>query len=284
MAFNLRNRSFLKEIDFEPARAAVPAAAGRARSRWPSTRGTEVRAARRQGDRADLREDLHPHPVGVRGRGLRPGRARHLPGPVRLAAGAQGVDRRHRRSARAACTTRSSSAATARPTSRRSPNTPGCPSTTGSPTSGTPRRCWPTSSPCTKPAASPTTRIGYAFVGDCRFNMGRSLLVMGALDGQRRPPRRARPSSTRPRMSWTSRTKIAERTGARITITEDPAEAVFGVDFIHTDVWVSMGEPKDVWAQRVSLLAPYQVNAALLRQSREPGKSSSCTACLLSTT
>ena len=57
---------------------------------------------------------------------------------------------------------------------------------------------------------------------------------------------------------------IAGRTGARITLTEDPAEAVEGVDFIHTDVWVSMGEAKDVWQERVTLLSPYQVNAALL--------------------
>jgi ornithine carbamoyltransferase len=65
-------------------------------------------------------------------------------------------------------------------------------------------------------------------------------------------------------------TDIARRTGARITVTEDPAEAVAGVDFIHTDVWVSMGEAKDVWAQRVRLLTPYQVNAALLGKAGNP--------------
>ena len=64
--------------------------------------------------------------------------------------------------------------------------------------------------------------------------------------------------------------EVAEQTGARITITEDPAEAVSGVDFIHTDVWVSMGEPKDVWTQRVRLLAPYQVNATSARQGGNP--------------
>jgi ornithine carbamoyltransferase len=65
-------------------------------------------------------------------------------------------------------------------------------------------------------------------------------------------------------------TDIAGRTGARITITDDPAEAVAGADFIHTDVWVSMGESKDVWDERVQLLTPYQVNAALLRQAGNP--------------
>jgi hypothetical protein len=63
---------------------------------------------------------------------------------------------------------------------------------------------------------------------------------------------------------------ISGRTGARITITEDPAQAVAGADFIHTDVWVSMGEAKDVWAERVRLLAPYQVNADLMRKTRNP--------------
>ena len=63
---------------------------------------------------------------------------------------------------------------------------------------------------------------------------------------------------------------IAASTGATITITTDPGEAVAGVDFVHTDVWVSMGESKDVWTERVKLLAPYQVNAALLEKSGNP--------------
>ena len=64
--------------------------------------------------------------------------------------------------------------------------------------------------------------------------------------------------------------EIASRTGARITLTEDPSEAVSGVDFIHTDVWVSMGEAKDVWAERVRLLTPYQVNTALMGATGNP--------------
>jgi ornithine carbamoyltransferase len=63
---------------------------------------------------------------------------------------------------------------------------------------------------------------------------------------------------------------IATRTGARITVTEDPKQAVDGVDFIHTDVWVSMGEAKDVWAERARLLTPYQVNSSLLTASGNP--------------
>jgi len=64
--------------------------------------------------------------------------------------------------------------------------------------------------------------------------------------------------------------EIAKRTGATITVTEDAQEAVKGVDFIHTDVWVSMGEPKEVWIDRVNLLKPYQINADLMAASGNP--------------
>jgi len=112
----------------------------------------------------------------------------------------------------------------------------------------------------------PFDTLAYAFVGDCRFNMGRSLLVMGALMGS--DVRLAGPGDLQPPKDVVELAHdIAQRTGARITITDNVAEAVAGVDFIHTDVWVSMGEAKDVWADRVKLLTPYQVNAALLDKS-----------------
>jgi ornithine carbamoyltransferase len=115
----------------------------------------------------------------------------------------------------------------------------------------------------------PYDRIAYAFTGDCRFNMGRSLLVMGALMGS--DVRLAGPAELHPPRDVVElASDIASRTGARITVTEDPAAAVSEVDFIHTDVWVSMGEPKDVWAERVKVLTPYQVNAALLAKSGNP--------------
>src|ERR1700758_3340479 len=85
----------------------------------------------------------------------------------------------------------------------------------------------------------PYDQIGYAFVGDCRFNMGRSLLVMGALMGS--DVRLGGPSELHPPADVVgTANEIAARTGARITITSDPGEAVDGVDFVHTDVWVSM--------------------------------------------
>ena len=115
-------------------------------------------------------------------------------------------------------------------------------------------------------SGKPYDRIGYAFVGDCRFNMARSLLIMGALMGsdvRLAGPRELQP----PKDIVASAEDIARQTGARITVTDSAAQAVAGADFIHTDVWVSMGEPKDVWDQRVRLLAPYQVNAGLLEKS-----------------
>ena len=118
-------------------------------------------------------------------------------------------------------------------------------------------------------SGKPYNQIAYAFCGDCRYNMARSLLVMGALMGS--DVRLAGPAELHPPKDVVQIAEdISGRTGARITITEDPREAVAGADFIHTDVWVSMGEAKDVWAERVRLLAPYQVNADLLRKTGNP--------------
>jgi ornithine carbamoyltransferase len=99
--------------------------------------------------------------------------------------------------------------------------------------------------------------------------MGRSLLAMGALMGS--DVRLAGPAELHPPKDVVDlANEIAGRTGARITLTEDPAEAVSGVDFVHTDVWVSMGEAKDVWDERVKVLTPYQVNTQLLEKSGTP--------------
>ena len=118
-------------------------------------------------------------------------------------------------------------------------------------------------------SGKPYDRIGYAFVGDCRFNMGRSLLIMGALMGS--DVRLAGPEELHPPKDVSDlAADIAGRTGARVTITDDARQAVAGVDFIHTDVWVSMGEAKDVWAERVKVLTPYQVNTALMEATGNP--------------
>jgi len=108
--------------------------------------------------------------------------------------------------------------------------------------------------------------LAYAYVGDCRYNMGRSLLAMGAIMGA--DVRLAGPAALHPPADVLAlAAEVAAHTGARLTVTEDAREAVRGVDFIHTDVWVSMGESKDAWAERVVLLAPYRVDRALLAAS-----------------
>jgi ornithine carbamoyltransferase len=115
----------------------------------------------------------------------------------------------------------------------------------------------------------PIPEIKYAYIGDTRSNMGHSLLIVGCLLGM--DVRICGPKSLWPSDEYR---KIAEglaaKSGAKLLVTEDPKAAVKGVDFIHTDVWVSMGEPKDVWKERIKLLTPYQVNAALMKASGNP--------------
>jgi ornithine carbamoyltransferase len=116
----------------------------------------------------------------------------------------------------------------------------------------------------------PYNAISYAFVGDLRFNMARSHIVMAALMGS--DLRLAGPAHLAPPADvLTVADAIATKTGARITVTEDVEAAVSGVDFIHTDVWVSMGESKDVWTDRIKDLRPYQINADLMQASRNGG-------------
>ena len=109
----------------------------------------------------------------------------------------------------------------------------------------------------------PLHDISYAYVGDARSNMGHSLMIAGCLMGM--DVRIAAPKAVWPSDEFEGPArKLAETYGARLTITEDPHEAVEGCDFIHTDVWVSMGEPAEVWEERIKLLKPYQVNKELM--------------------
>jgi ornithine carbamoyltransferase len=115
----------------------------------------------------------------------------------------------------------------------------------------------------------PLSHISFCYLGDARNNMGDSLLVGGAklgMDVRLCAPRALWPHDD---LVETSR-EIATGTGARICLTEDPAEAVAGVDFLYTDVWVSMGEDPSVWEERVKLLRPYQVNAGLVELTGNP--------------
>ena len=115
----------------------------------------------------------------------------------------------------------------------------------------------------------PMHEIAYAFVGDGRNNVANSLLLVGAklgMDVRIGAPRELWPDDAHVAMCR----EFAAESGARLTITDDPAEAVRGVDFIHTDVWVSMGEPIETWAERIALLLPFQVNKELMAASGNP--------------
>ena len=115
----------------------------------------------------------------------------------------------------------------------------------------------------------PLNQVSYAYLGDARFNMGNSLLVGGAKMGM--DVRIVAPKALQPAKELVDQCKaIAKETGARITITDDPKAGVKGCDFLYTDVWVSMGEPDSVWKERIELLKPYQVNAALMAATGNP--------------
>jgi ornithine carbamoyltransferase len=111
--------------------------------------------------------------------------------------------------------------------------------------------------------------ISFAYLGDARNNVGNSLLVSGAMMGMD-------VRIVAPKEQWNHESvvkqaqDIALETGARITQTDDVAQGVQGVDFVYTDVWVSMGEPQEVWEERIHLLRPYQVNSHLLNMTGNP--------------
>ncbi len=112
----------------------------------------------------------------------------------------------------------------------------------------------------------PLHELSFCYLGDASFNMGCSLLVGGTQMGM--DVRISAPISLLPPQDLIAQMRqLAHTTGAQITIETDPVKAVLGVDFIYTDVWVSMGEPDEVWKQRIDLLLPYQVTTALMQAS-----------------
>ena len=118
-------------------------------------------------------------------------------------------------------------------------------------------------------AGKPLKEVSYAYLGDARFNMGNSLLVGGAKMGM--DVRIVAPKALQPAAELVTECRaIAAETGARITLTDDPIAGVKGCDFLYTDVWVSMGEPAEVWKERIQLLKPFQVNAELMAASGNP--------------
>ncbi|MFC5910073.1 ornithine carbamoyltransferase [Streptacidiphilus monticola] len=118
-------------------------------------------------------------------------------------------------------------------------------------------------------SGKPLREIALAYLGDARNNMGNSLLVTGALLG-------IDIRIVAPRELWPTEEvraaaqALAAESGARITLTEDADGGVAGADFLYTDVWVSMGEPKEVWAERIKLLTPYQISMDTIRATGNP--------------
>ena len=115
----------------------------------------------------------------------------------------------------------------------------------------------------------PLNQVSYAYLGDARFNMGNSLMVGGCkmgMDVRIVAPKSLWPD---PELVETCR-KIATETGATLTLTDDVDAGVKGCDFLYTDIWVSMGEPDEVWKERIALLMPYQVNAKMMERTGNP--------------
>ncbi|QKW09807.1 ornithine carbamoyltransferase [Streptomyces sp. NA04227] len=121
----------------------------------------------------------------------------------------------------------------------------------------------------TEHSPRPLDETAFAYLGDARFNMGNSYLVTGALLGM--DVRIVAPEAYWPSAEVVATARaLAERSGARLTLTEDVTEGVRGADFVATDVWVSMGEPKEIWDERIADLAPYAVTMDVLRATGKP--------------
>ena len=115
----------------------------------------------------------------------------------------------------------------------------------------------------------PLHQLKFAYLGDARNNMGNSLLVGAAKMGM--DFRSVAPKSVQPDKDLVARAqKIAQASGAQLTVTDDLEKGVKGCDFLCTDVWVSMGEAEEVWQERIELLQPYQINAAVMEKTGNP--------------
>jgi ornithine carbamoyltransferase len=118
-------------------------------------------------------------------------------------------------------------------------------------------------------SGKPLHKIKFCYLGDARNNMGNSLMVGAAKMGM--DFRAAAPGQCHPKEELVNQCRvISKNTGARIMLTENLREAVQDVDFLYTDVWVSMGEPETVWAERIKLLRSYQVNSSVLKLTGNP--------------
>jgi ornithine carbamoyltransferase len=265
--FNLRNRSFLKEIDFEPVElrfllelAASLKTAKYAGTEVPRLRGKEIALIfEKTSTRTRAAFEVAAHDQGAQVTYLDPAGSQ-LGHKESIADTAQVLGRMYD-----AIEFRGSAQADVEDLAAHA----GVPVYNGLTNEWHPTQMLADFLTMREASGKPYGALAYAFVGDCRYNMGRSLLAMGALMGA--DVRLAGPKELQPPANVVALARgIADRTGARVTVTDDPVEAVDGVDFVHTDVWVSMGEAKSVWTRRVELLRAYQVNRALLDASGSP--------------
>jgi ornithine carbamoyltransferase len=117
--------------------------------------------------------------------------------------------------------------------------------------------------------SKPIEEMSFCYLGDARYNMGNSLLIGGSIMGMD-------VRICAPKAFWPDEKLVefcqnkAKESGARITITEDVAEGVANADFLYTDVWVSMGEPDEAWAERISVMKPYQINSEVIKLTGNP--------------
>ena len=246
--------------------------------------GNEVPAAGGQGDRADLREDARRAPA-ARSRSPPSTRARTSPTSTRPARRWATRSRSPTpRRCSAACSTRSSTAARPRRTSRSSPRHAGVPVYNGLTDEWHPTQMLADFLTMHERAAQALRR------DRVRVRRRRPLQHGPLAAGHRRDPGLRRAPRHAPGAAAAGRRR---RDGARargrppartITITDDVAAGVTGVDFVHTDVWVSMGEPKDVWARARAAARPLPGQRGAARRDGQPARSSSCTACRRSTT
>ena len=121
----------------------------------------------------------------------------------------------------------------------------------------------------TEHSDKPLNQLSFCYLGDARNNMGNSLMVGAAkmgMDFRAAAPKACWPDEALVKICM----EIAKETGAKITLTENVADGVRNVDFLYTDVWVSMGEPAEVWAERIKLLKPYQVNMDVVKKTGNP--------------
>lgn len=115
----------------------------------------------------------------------------------------------------------------------------------------------------------PLHQVSFAYLGDARNNMGNSLMVGAAKMGM--DFRAVAPKELQPSEELVATCKeIAKETGAKITITDQAAEGIKGADFLYTDVWVSMGEPEEEWNRRIKMMLPYQINSDLMKKTGNP--------------